>query len=70
MRGGHALFVQKRFAPTSSVGAPHAGQTAGFVTGTLPSAWEIAPKISGMTSLERRTKTREPTLTSLRVKSP
>ena len=70
MRAGQRRLVQKRFAPTSSTGAPQAGQTAGFCTGTLPSVWATAPRISGMTSLERRTSTREPTFTSLRVRSP
>ena len=60
---------QNRFAPVSISGVWQAGQTTGFSI-AAPSPSSTAPKISGMTSLERRIRTREPCFTRFLKISP
>ncbi len=59
--GLHAsLLLQNRCAPRCSSGNPHAGHCSGKTISSPSLSSVTLPRISGMTSLERRIKTRVP----------
>ena len=68
--GRQSVLGQKIFAPLSTSGVPQKGHTVGLGISALPSTCSTVPKISGMTSLERRISTLLPFFTSLRSMSP
>ena len=64
-------FIQKRWAPRSTKGAPQAGQWSGLTIGFSPGPGSpTRPMISGITSLLRRIHTGAPKATRFRWMSP